>query len=303
MTVGPGNNHPPRPDGELSAPARIPQSLVDAFLDGELDAARTRQLFEGLRADPAAGEELAKTRRILNGLKHTPVPRDTTHTVLARIHRRRHFLPLPLRRLVTAGRAGVAAVLLAGVLGAAVVQRVSPNAVRFTPAPAPIAAVERAGSDGAMQVRQSAGVVVETIRLRLAQPVADCVAIAADASCREPRVCRVEREPLSRVACGSDPLQRDWNWGTREIVFMTGAGNPAWNAAGGIALVEPQRAGMLPLGFLPGGDPVSMGRGLVGSPDSLLVLPAGAEVGAAREELLERLLRGAASEWHDSGDR
>jgi hypothetical protein len=153
----------PRPDpapDRVPAP-RVPDDAVDAFFDRELDPHRSRDMLAGLKNDPARSEEIARTQRMLSLLRRTPLhaeraEEDLLGAIMARVDRRRRFLPEAWRRFVTAGRLATAATLLLAGFGVAVLGRIHPDALRWSPQPAPIATL------------------VDTSRTELAESAARC---------------------------------------------------------------------------------------------------------------------------------
>lgn len=131
---GAQERHPP----QHAEPGPIPDELIDALFDRELDAARTEDLLRRARREPARRAEVeaaAEAIRLLRRPLETP---DFTGRVLAEVDRRRMFLPARLRRMVTTTRLAVAASLVLGVGVVALIDRASPDALRFAPRPSPL---------------------------------------------------------------------------------------------------------------------------------------------------------------------
>jgi hypothetical protein len=171
---GPSNPGPdPTPRAE---PTGTPEHVVDAFFDRELDPAQARDLLAGLRQDPARSEEVARTQRMLSLLRRTPAHGEGAEeamldVIMARVERRRGFLPEVWRRAVTAGRLAVAATVLLAGLGIAVLGRAHPGALRLAPEPAPIASLVDAGRADAVESATRCTVVFEAISERASAPL------------------------------------------------------------------------------------------------------------------------------------
>lgn len=132
---------------------------IDALFDGELTDAQQRKLLVHLRDDAEACCEIAETRRAVSLLRDEPAAPDLTATILARVHRRRGFLPERWRRMITVGRAAAAAGLLCAVAAYALLHRHGPDPA-FSPDPAPVSElVERAKADASQGFRAVAGMI------------------------------------------------------------------------------------------------------------------------------------------------
>jgi hypothetical protein len=166
LTTGGVNNTgpaPEQPQGEGAA--RIPDELVDAFLDRELDSERSRDLLDHMKNDPARSEEIARSQRMLSLLRRAPLHAERAEeerisAIMARVHRRRSFLPESWRRLVTAGRLSVAATFLLAGFAFAVLGKIHPDAFRLASEPAPLASLV---SNGRAEAALSAFGCVEAI--------------------------------------------------------------------------------------------------------------------------------------------
>jgi hypothetical protein len=108
----------------------IPQDLVDAFFDRELDEGSRERFFKMLRSDLEACAQVAKTQRMLSQLRENIDTPDLTGRIMGELSARDRFLPARLRKMVKAGRLAVAACLLLGVLGVAGARRAWPDAFR-----------------------------------------------------------------------------------------------------------------------------------------------------------------------------
>ena len=148
------SDHPER------TPAPIPQELVDTFFDRELDEGSREKFFGMLRGDLSRCAEVARTQRMISMLREPVEAPDLTDRIMARVARRRGFLPERVRRMVTAGRLIAAACVLAAVLGLAAARRMAPDAFRLTPVPRPLSdVIASSKADAASGVQHMAAVV------------------------------------------------------------------------------------------------------------------------------------------------
>ncbi len=116
-------------------------ALLDAWFDREASPAEAARIRELMRQDPKLSETFARTQRAIAMLRRPTPTIDVSSAVLRRVHGRRRFLPERVRRVVTSGRAAVAAAMLAGLLTVAVIERSSPDAVSLTGRSTPVSAV------------------------------------------------------------------------------------------------------------------------------------------------------------------
>jgi hypothetical protein len=146
--------------------------LIDSLLDGALTHEDSRAAYETLRQDPAACEDLARTRYAIARLS-TPVDApDLTHAILGRVQRRRHFIPARMQRMVTAGRVAVAAGAVVTIGLASFVQRAAPNVRIAEDREAPVSRVVASSGLTEAEQPQILAETVETIQSSLASPVA-----------------------------------------------------------------------------------------------------------------------------------
>ncbi len=177
-TRGPSNPGPDPlpPAGNAARPPRISDEAIDAFFDRELDPRRSRDLLLGLTNDHPRSEEVARTQRMLSLLRRTPLhaeraEEDMLGAIMARVDRRRRFLPESWRRFVTAGRLSVAATFLLAGFGVAVLGRTHPDLMRLAPHPAPIAALVDTGRTEATESAARCVVAFEAITDQAAAPI------------------------------------------------------------------------------------------------------------------------------------
>lgn len=136
---------------------RVPDELIDAILDGEVDRADSRELFETLRSDPGAAGDLNATRRAIGQLKKPVATPDFAERVLGEVAKRRGgWLSHRDRRLVGFGRlaAGVAIVLTIG--GLYMLERMKPGTLEVAEQPRAMAGLADSVSS------QSAQLVMQT---------------------------------------------------------------------------------------------------------------------------------------------
>jgi len=147
----------PLQDGDQQPdPSRIPDHLIDAFLDGDLDDRTSRSLRNALRKDLDACERVARTRRMIDELRSAPDAPDLSGSILSEVNRRRRFMTPGWRRFVSVGRLAVAAGIVLFVGMVAIAQRYGNPSL--TPTPRPLTEVAQAVPDvaaeavGAVQV-------------------------------------------------------------------------------------------------------------------------------------------------------
>ena len=85
------NDHRDHPDMRDDAPGRIPESLINAAMDGELDKDIQREIGDALRYDPVRRQEFHDTRDAINALRMPIDTPDLSDRVLERAHRHRRF--------------------------------------------------------------------------------------------------------------------------------------------------------------------------------------------------------------------
>ena len=146
------------------APGRIPESLIDAAIDGELNEDIQREIAHALNYDPIRKQELLDTNDAINALQMPVSMPDFTNVVLARADRHRRFIPASWRRHVRAGRLGLAAALLMTLMTVAGLQRYYPRLTTLAAHPTPVLNIEQAVGDDAGQLAQSLSSEVNTLR-------------------------------------------------------------------------------------------------------------------------------------------
>jgi len=137
-----------RPEGN-GPQVPIPQDLVDAFFDRELDEGSRERFFRMLRSDLETCAQVARTQRMLSQLRENVDSPDLTGRIMGELSARQRFLPARLRTMVKAGRLGIAACLLLGVLGVAAAHRYNPGMFRLASEPTPVGDVIASGKNEA----------------------------------------------------------------------------------------------------------------------------------------------------------
>lgn len=184
------------PDGRRAPGRTRPRTdadsakLIDALLDDDISEERSRKALARLRRDPAACEDLARTRIAIERLGEPIETPDLTDVILARVHTRRRFLPQRARRLVTAGRVAVAAGLVGAVGIGSFVQRHVP-AVRLADEPAVVTRLVEAAAPEHVDRPALAAQTVETIQSTLGR--------GPSARASERRVGRLSLSPSMRI--------------------------------------------------------------------------------------------------------
>ncbi|MDX2116059.1 MAG: hypothetical protein SFZ24_10650 [Planctomycetota bacterium] len=136
------------PDGQGLVPDEcIPDDLVDAMLDGEVEPGEHISVLARIASDDAALERLQSTRDILNELaradREDGCP-DFTRAILTRVARERGLLSrLGLRRVMTYRYAAAATIALA-MSGLFLAQRVAPGSFGESVQPAVLSGVASA---------------------------------------------------------------------------------------------------------------------------------------------------------------
>jgi hypothetical protein len=163
-------NHDRRdhPDMRDDAPGRIPESLINAAMDGELDKDIQREIGDALQYDPIRRQEVHETRDAINALRMPIEAPDLSDRVLDRAHRHRRFIPAKLRNHVRTGRVVMAAALLITLFGVAGLQRMYPRLTTIAAHQTPVSNVEDAIEQNTQQLAQT---VTGEIKV-----FADCVA-------------------------------------------------------------------------------------------------------------------------------
>lgn len=164
-------HHGGHPDMRDNAPGRIPESLIDAAMDGELDPQIQGEIGHALQYDPERRQQFHDTRDAINALRLPVEMPDLSDQVLARASKHRHFIPAKLRNQIRAGRVGMAALLLVGLLGVASLQRMYPRLTTISSQQTPVHDIQSAVEKDSAQIAKTLSDEFETIRDNVA-PVA-----------------------------------------------------------------------------------------------------------------------------------
>ncbi|MFG0304876.1 MAG: anti-sigma factor family protein [Phycisphaerales bacterium JB040] len=134
MTRGQGDNPTPRL-------GRIPDSLIDAVIDGDLDPRAQREILAAARRHPEQRRELAETTQLLRAFRSPLAAPDLTDAIVHEAHRRRRYIPARVQRLVTRSRLAVAASVLLALTAYVGATRAFPDASLFQARNAPVSSV------------------------------------------------------------------------------------------------------------------------------------------------------------------
>lgn len=166
-TPGPRDlNVDPTVDGETGR--RIPDAMIDAFLDGDLKREDSAKLFSALRQDPTAAKELVGMQRAIDALRQPVSSPDLSSRILSQIGQRKGWMNWSQRKLVWRGRIAAAGLLLVLMAGVYVGQRAAPEITLAGQQPAPInelaAAVPDETADAARAVRDAVTTVRASVK-------------------------------------------------------------------------------------------------------------------------------------------
>lgn len=217
-------------------PLLVPDELIDAFFDGDLDEQGKRRLFDGLARDPVAAEKFARTMFLVEAMRR-PVETECSASapdfaglVLSEVDRRRRWLAPGARRLVSVGRLAAAAALLVMLGGALALRRANPDAVMLADRPAPLTTlVETSRIEARQNVRGMASAL---------EPIRGVVANLSSARPCEPAVktpCELQMQVARFVAPTELPAETPWRSrfnGAEATPASWTAARPAVNAHG-----------------------------------------------------------------------
>jgi hypothetical protein len=162
------SNDPTHPDIRSDAPGRIPESLINAAIDGELNDDIQREIAHALRYDPMRKQELLETADAINALQMPISAPDFADSILDRADRHRRFIPASWRRLVRTGRLGIAALLLLTLIGVAGLQRIYPRLTTLASQPTPVLDIESAMEQDTDRLASKVTGEVHTLRASVA---------------------------------------------------------------------------------------------------------------------------------------
>lgn len=160
----------PRPFRDHESPGRIPDSLIDAVLDGSVDDQTRREVSRALRHDPTRQRDLHETIEAIDALNAPIECPDLSAHVLQTLDRKHRFLPTRARRAMQRYRLGIGLAALLALGTVAIGQRAMPRLASISTPQTPVADVAQAfhadagaAADGV--VDRSARLVQATIPL------------------------------------------------------------------------------------------------------------------------------------------
>lgn len=163
MSRGQARSPGDHPDMRDNAPGRIPESLIDAAIDGELDPQIQREIGDALQYDPERRQQFHDTRDAINALRLPLDMPDLSDRVLARADKHRRFIPAKLRAQIRAGRVGMAALLLVGLLAIAGLQHRYPRLTTIASQQTPVHDIQNAVQNDGAQIAQAVSSEIDTL--------------------------------------------------------------------------------------------------------------------------------------------
>jgi len=147
---------------------RIPESLIDAALDGEICDQMQEEIAHALQYDHGRREELLETAEAVRALDLDDVPMpDMQCMVLNRLDQHERFIPKTMRRWVRTGRLAVAAGVLLGLMLVAGMQSMYPRLTTLGAQETPVDDVAVAMTEDTQQVVAEVQSKVEILRASL----------------------------------------------------------------------------------------------------------------------------------------
>ncbi len=149
-------------------PGRIPESLIDAALDGELCDRMSDEIAHALRYDKQRRAELLETTEAIRSMRDEDlgVP-DFQLSVLNALDKQDKFIPRTLRKSVRLGRLAIAAGFLLGLMGVAALQSLYPRLTSISAPETPVLNVAESVKDDAAHIAQQVEPAIETARANL----------------------------------------------------------------------------------------------------------------------------------------
>jgi hypothetical protein len=163
---------------EASQP--IPEELVDAFFDRELDEGSRENFFRLIRQDLRTCSGVARTQRMIGALREPVEAPDLTASIMAEVGHRRGFLSQRLRGMVKAGRLAAAACVLMVLLAVAALHRSAPETFSLTASPKPVSGVLTSGASEAAAGVQQIAEAVGAVKARISEPAAELGRLLSD---------------------------------------------------------------------------------------------------------------------------
>lgn len=144
-------------------PGRIPESLIDAALDGEICDRMQEEIAHALRYDHERRAELLETADAVRAMDLDDIPMpDLQCAVLNRLDQHERFIPRTMRRWVRTGRMAIAAGVLLGLMLVAGLQSVYPRLTTIGAQSTPV-------HDVAIAVEQDTQRVAEDVQSSVAR--------------------------------------------------------------------------------------------------------------------------------------
>jgi len=161
-----------RADGHESfdeqIPGRIPESLIDAALDGEICDRMQDEIAHALQYDHGRRAELLETADAVRALDLDEIPMpDMQCTVLNQLDQHDRFIPKAMRRWVRTGRLAVAAGVLLGLMLVAGLQSMYPRLTTLGAQSTPVDDVASAVQEDTQHVVESMQGRIEHVRASL----------------------------------------------------------------------------------------------------------------------------------------
>jgi hypothetical protein len=149
-------------------PGRIPESLIDAALDGELCDRMSDEIAHALRYDKQRRAELLETTEAIRSMRDEDlgVP-DFQLSVLNALDKHDKFIPRTLRKSVRLGRLAVAAGFLLGLMGVAALQSLYPRLTSISAPDTPVLNVTQSIEDDATHLARQVETKLESARANL----------------------------------------------------------------------------------------------------------------------------------------
>lgn len=147
---------------------RIPESLIDAALDGEICDQMQEEIAHALRYDHARRAELLETADAVRALDLDDIPMpDMQCVVLNRLDQQERFIPRAMRRWVRTGRMAIAAGVLLGLMMVAGLQSMYPRLTTIGAQSTPVDDVATAMAEESQRVVAGVQDRVEHVRASL----------------------------------------------------------------------------------------------------------------------------------------
>lgn len=134
----------PKPFRQDDAPGRIPESLIDAVLDGSVDERTRREVSRALRHDATRQRDVQETIEAIDALRQPIDCPDLAGDVLGTLDRKHRFLPARARRVIRQTRLGLGLAALLALGTVALGQRAIPRLASIGAPPTPVSDLAQA---------------------------------------------------------------------------------------------------------------------------------------------------------------